>query len=197
MWSHVHWSNDSHPSWGIPSWMMKNTFFLKECQEQGAKKEPGKVNQVLSALSHSSDGCTLLRIYMFYIYVLLLIKVDTIFNQQDSTLLPGSVWEDLLYSTLPWVQSEDWASRTIQGLSVNPHLAYRYFIGCNVKTVQPIWGLLSKVWIQGLCRTILVALFVGPPGGGIVSSYLSNCHNIDWLQSCYQKKKKQEGPTCR
>ena len=55
-----------------------------KARKQCVKKEPGKGNEVLFALSHSRDRCSL---YVYYWYnVLLLIKVSMIFDQQVSAL---------------------------------------------------------------------------------------------------------------
>ena len=72
-----------------------------------------------------------------YCNTLLLTKVGTIFDQQDSSLFPGSVWEDQLYSTLytlPRVQSEDWEFWALQNCLL---------IHTMCMSLAVIWGLWS------------------------------------------------------
>ena len=104
----------------VRSWMLdkNNITFHKKCQGQCAKKEPGEGNQVLFALSLSSDGMWYtISISHYYLLMSAQFSINEI-----SHLFIGSVWEDRLYSTLcilPWVQSKDWTPQAISTLSIS------------------------------------------------------------------------------
>ena len=146
----VHWMG---PSRGIfHSWMMKTLNKVTRSNQETETKSFifGTIFQwQMRWVPHT---CTLTYMYMYT--VLLRIKVSTIVNGCDSTLLflvvsRGTALIHTLHTSLGVIWGlEIWA---IQGMVIIP--CFAHFLGYNLGIAQPIHGLLHKAWIPGLCRT--------------------------------------------
>ena len=141
------------PLWGLHCWRQKLPF-QKEGQEQCAKKEPGKGNEALFALSHSSNGYDLYMYYLHVTHYYWSMSARFLINETSVSFSWFSLGGLALFHALHASLSVIWRLelRALLRLSVNS--CFGCIVGCNLRIAQLIWGLLHEAWIQGLHRGI-------------------------------------------